>query len=189
MTATNKRLLISKSRGDSNRYTPYRGKPDQHATRFLRLVRVWSRTVRISHGPHITTFRTFINRFEQIHCSREEGLPAQPSAQLSNPRVRTQLLSRTNNWSSGKKPSSYWHLTTRLTGPINTSMWLVRSILAHGANPSVLNWLRRGLPPWRCRFSHITLRSSQPVVFTFHLRTLPGLQFNQVLLTKPKCRV
>jgi hypothetical protein len=32
MTATNKRLLISESRDDSNRCTPYRGKPDQHAT-------------------------------------------------------------------------------------------------------------------------------------------------------------
>jgi hypothetical protein len=32
MTATNKRLLISESRGNSNRCTPYRGKPDQHTT-------------------------------------------------------------------------------------------------------------------------------------------------------------
>jgi hypothetical protein len=31
-TATNKRLLISESRGDSNRYTPCREKPDQHDT-------------------------------------------------------------------------------------------------------------------------------------------------------------
>jgi hypothetical protein len=30
MAATNKRLLISESHGDSNRCTPYRGKPDQH---------------------------------------------------------------------------------------------------------------------------------------------------------------
>jgi hypothetical protein len=30
MTAMNKRLLISESRGDSNRCTPYRGKLDQH---------------------------------------------------------------------------------------------------------------------------------------------------------------
>jgi hypothetical protein len=29
-TATNKRLLISKSHGDLNRCTPYRGKPDQY---------------------------------------------------------------------------------------------------------------------------------------------------------------
>jgi hypothetical protein len=32
MAATNKRLLISGSRGDSNRCTLYRGKPDQHNT-------------------------------------------------------------------------------------------------------------------------------------------------------------
>jgi hypothetical protein len=32
MVATNKRLLISESRGDSNRYTPCRGKSDQHDT-------------------------------------------------------------------------------------------------------------------------------------------------------------
>jgi hypothetical protein len=31
-TTTNKRLLISESHGDSNRCTPYRGKPDQHDT-------------------------------------------------------------------------------------------------------------------------------------------------------------
>jgi hypothetical protein len=31
-TVTNKRLLISESSGDSNRCTPYRGKPDQHNT-------------------------------------------------------------------------------------------------------------------------------------------------------------
>jgi hypothetical protein len=30
MAATNKRLLISESRGDSNQCTSYKGKPDQH---------------------------------------------------------------------------------------------------------------------------------------------------------------
>jgi hypothetical protein len=52
MTATNKWLLISESRDDSNRCTPCRGKPDQQATyashftprtpniRFLRIVPV-----------------------------------------------------------------------------------------------------------------------------------------------------
>jgi hypothetical protein len=32
MTATSKWLLISESRGDSNRCTPYKEKPDQHDT-------------------------------------------------------------------------------------------------------------------------------------------------------------
>jgi hypothetical protein len=52
MAATNKRLLVSESRGDSNRCTLCRGKPDQHDThafhaspctlsvRFLRAVSV-----------------------------------------------------------------------------------------------------------------------------------------------------
>jgi hypothetical protein len=32
MTATNKRLLISESHDDLNRYTPYRKKPNTHGT-------------------------------------------------------------------------------------------------------------------------------------------------------------
>jgi hypothetical protein len=102
MTITNKRLLISESRGDSNRYTPCRGKFDQHATHFPRSVRVWSMTMCISRGPHIATFHTVVNIFEQIYCTREEGLPIQSTTRRpSNPRVRTQILSHNNQWSSG----------------------------------------------------------------------------------------
>jgi hypothetical protein len=36
---------------------------------------------------------------------------------------------------------------------------------------------------------HTTHRPSQLAVSTFHPRALPGLQFNQVLPTKPRCRV
>jgi hypothetical protein len=35
-------------------------------------------------------------------------------------------------------------------------------------------------------FPHTTPRPSQPMVFTFHLRALPGLQFNQDLTKVPK---
>jgi hypothetical protein len=60
MAAKNKRLLISKSRGDSNRCTPCRGKPDQHDTyafhasprtlgiRFLRAVPVRDNLSRVT---------------------------------------------------------------------------------------------------------------------------------------------
>jgi hypothetical protein len=97
MTATNKQLLIPKSRGDSNRCTPYRGKPNQHATRFPRSVCVWSKTIRISRGPHIATLCEVINRDEQGHCSREKGLPTQSTAhRLTDPWVHTQFLSRAN---------------------------------------------------------------------------------------------
>jgi hypothetical protein len=53
---TNKRLLISESHGDSNRCTSYKGKPDQHTTRFPHSVCVWLSTIRISHGPRIEIF-------------------------------------------------------------------------------------------------------------------------------------
>jgi hypothetical protein len=107
MTATNKRLLISESRGDLNQYTPYRGKPDQHATHFLRLVCIWSTIIHISRGPHIATFRTVVNRFEQIHCTRAEGLPTQSTAhRLTDPRIHTQLLSHNSPWSSGENQAS-----------------------------------------------------------------------------------
>jgi hypothetical protein len=118
MTATNKRLLIYESRGDSNRCTPYRGKPEQHATCFSRSVRIWSMTIRISRGPHIAIFHTVINRFEQIHCTREKGLQTQSTAHRPfDLWVHTQLLSHNSQWSSGEKSSFYWQLTTRLTGP------------------------------------------------------------------------
>jgi hypothetical protein len=94
MTATNKRLLISEGHGDSNRCTPCRGKPDQHVTRFPRSVHVWSKTIRISCGPHIATLCEVVNRVEQGHCSREKGLPTQSTAhRLTDRRVHTQFLS------------------------------------------------------------------------------------------------
>jgi hypothetical protein len=70
------------------------GKPDEHATRIQRLVRVWSQTRHISRDQRIVTFHVVVNRFEPIHCPREEGLPTQPTARrLTSPLVRTQLLS------------------------------------------------------------------------------------------------
>jgi hypothetical protein len=149
----NKRLLISESHGDSNRCTCYMGKSDQHATRFPRSVRVWPSTICISCGSYMATFHTVVNIFEQIYCPWE-GLPTQSIAhQLTDSRVRIQLLSHNSQWSNEKKSIFCWQPTPRLIGPINTSMGLVRSILTRGVNSSVLNQHRRGLQPWRCRLS------------------------------------
>jgi hypothetical protein len=190
MTATNKRLLISESRGDSNRCTPCRGKPDQHATRFPHSVRIWSMIIRISRGPHIATFRTVVNRFEQIHCTREEGLPTQSTARwLTDPRVHTQLLSHNSLWSSGKKLSFCWHPTTRLTGPISLTCDRYVQYLLAGANPSVLNWHRQRLPPWRCQFATYHSLTFPTSCLHFPLRASPDLQFNQAPTTKLKCWV
>jgi hypothetical protein len=135
MIVANKRLLISESRGDSNRCTPCRGKSDQHATHFLHSVHVWSMTIRISRGPHIATFHTVINWFEQIHCTREEWLLTQSTAcRPSDLRVCTQLLSHNSQWSSGEKSSFCWQLTTSLIGPISSACNRYVQYLLAGAN-------------------------------------------------------
>jgi hypothetical protein len=98
-------VLISETRSDSNRYTPCRGKPNQHVTRIPHSVRVWSQTIRISCGQCIATFCKIVNIFVQIHCPREEGLPTQSTArQPSDPWVRTYFLSlTTTNEAMGKR--------------------------------------------------------------------------------------
>jgi hypothetical protein len=179
MTTTNKRLLISESCGNSNRWKPCRWKPDQHATRFSRSIRIWSNTTRISRGPHISIFRTVVNRFERVNCPREEGLPTQSTARrLTDPRVCTQLLSHNSQWSSGEKSSFCWHPTTRLIGLISLACNQYVQYLLAGANPSVLNRHRRRLQPWRCWLATYHSPTFWTSCLHFPLRALPDLQFN-----------
>jgi hypothetical protein len=162
MTATNKRLLIFESHGDSNRCTHCRENPDQHATRFPHSVCVWSKTIHISRGPHIATLCETQTDLDISNCSREKGLPTQSTARwLTDLWVHTQLLSQASQWSRGCKPSSCRWPTIRLTGPISSKCdWYVQYLLT-GANPSVHNQHRWGLQPWRCRFA------------TYHSSTFP----------------
>jgi hypothetical protein len=150
-TATNKRLLISESRGDSNRCTPNRGKPDQHVTYvshasphtpgvcFLRAVPIHGNLSRV------------IDRVEQAHCSWEEGLPTQSTAHhwLICGSVPS-LSPEPANEAVGAKPSIYQRPATRLTGPISLVCDRYVQYLLVRANRTVLNRHRRGLQPWRC---------------------------------------
>jgi hypothetical protein len=64
------------------------------------------------------------------------------------------------HWSRGEKVWSSGYTATRAYWAHNSSMWSVRSILAHMGNPSVvLNQHRRGLQPWRC---HLPTSHSPP---------------------------
>jgi hypothetical protein len=157
MTITNKQLLISESHGNLNRCTPCRGKLDQHATHFPRLVRVWSKTICFSRGSHIATFRTVVNKFEQIHCSWEEGLLTTLSlAEWSAGPYPASLPNQPlKQWG---KPSFCWQPTTRFTRPTNTSMWSVCSILAHRGNSSVLNGHMQDYSLEGASFPHTTPR-------------------------------
>jgi hypothetical protein len=155
-------ILISESRGDSNRCTPCRGKLNQHATCIPRSVRVWSQTIRFSRDQRIAIFHEVINGFVQIHCPWEEGLLTQSTARRPfDPWVRTQLLSHNSQWGNGEKTSWCCQPATRLTRPISPACDRYVQYLLAGANTSVLNRHRRGLQPWRHRLS------------TYHSPTFP----------------
>jgi hypothetical protein len=180
-------ILISESRDDLNRCIPYRGKPDQHATRIPRSVRVWSQIICISRGPHITTFHESPTDLDEPHCSREKGLPTQsPARRLTDPRIRTQFLFQANHWSSRLKPSFYRWQTTRLTGLISSACDRCVQYLLAGSNPSVLNRHRWGYSLGGVDFPRTTLRPSQLTISHFHLWAPPGIQFNQKPNTSSK---
>jgi hypothetical protein len=162
MTTTNKRLLISESRGDSNRCTPYRGKPDQHAmyashaspstfdVHFLRAIPVRGNLSRV------------IDRVEQAHYSREEGLPTQSTARCWPIREFVPIFSyEPTNEEVGAKSNIYQRPDTMLTGPITPVCDRYVQYLLAGANWTVLNRHRWGIQPWRCRLS------------TYHFPTFP----------------
>jgi hypothetical protein len=188
MTVTNKWLLISESRSDSNRCTPHRGKHDQHATHFPRSVRVWSMTIRISHGPHIATFHIIINRFKQIHCTREEGLPTQSTPQRpSDPWVCIQLLSHNNQRAVWKNQTSVDNRLLGLPDPYYRHAICTFNTCSRGPTEWSLintgedyNLGGAGLPHTHSP----TFPTSCP---HFSLVAPPGLQFNQVPSIKPKC--
>jgi hypothetical protein len=138
---------IWESRRFESMYT-MRGKPDQHATHIPHSVRVWLLTIHISRSQHIATFCVVINRFKQIHYPWEEGLPSQSTTRwLTNPYVRTQLLSYNSQWSSGEKISFCWQLATTLTGPISLVCDQYVQYLLAGTNSLVLNRHRWWLQP------------------------------------------
>jgi hypothetical protein len=189
ITTTNKRLLISESRGDSNWCTPYRGKnPDQHDTY-------------TSHAGPRTPGVCFLRaasvrgnlswslqqRWAEPLLSRK-GLPTQsPARRLTDPRVCTQILSRASHWSSGGKANLCWQPVTRLTGPISPACDRYVQYLLARTNRTVLNRRRRGIQPWRCRLATYHSSTFSTSCLHFPLMAPPGLQFNQVLSTNPKC--
>jgi hypothetical protein len=131
MTDTNKRLFISESHGDSNRCTPYRGKPDQHATyasyssprtsgvRFLRAVPVRDNlSLAPTKSKHVPTPGGSLGN--QIQTGPTVVLGGLISPPMRQP------------WSRGERfPPNCYTATSAYWAHI-TSMRSVRSILPRG---------------------------------------------------------
>jgi hypothetical protein len=187
MTAANKRLVISESHGDLNRYTPCRGKPNQHATRFPHSVHVWSMTIRISHGPHIASFHTVVNRFEQIHCTQEEGLLTQSTAHWpTNPQVRIQLLSHNSHWSSGKSQASVDNWLLGLPSSHHRHAIGTFNTYSRGPTERSLIDTGGGYNLGGASLPRINSPTFPTICLHFPLVAPSGLQFNQVLTMKSK---
>jgi hypothetical protein len=165
---TNKRLLISESRDDSNRCTPYRGKPDTHDTyafraspcmpyvRFLRAVHVCGN---LSQAI-ISVGRTLLLPRERAPdtTSSPAEWSTNPSTSFS-PNIVIEAVMKVKHLLTNKL---HW-----FTRPITPACDRYVQYLLARVNPSVLNRHRWMLQPWRCRLS------------TYHSLTLltDGLHF------------
>jgi hypothetical protein len=128
-----------------------------------------------------------IDSIGQSHCSWEKCLPTQfTSRRLIDLWVRTQFLSRANQWSSGESQTSVDSRLLGLPGPYHQHVIGTFNICSRGPTQRSLTDIGGGYSLGGAGFPHTTPRPSQPVVSNFHLRALPGHQFNQELPNKPK---
>jgi hypothetical protein len=147
MTATNKRLLISESRGDSNWCTPCRGNPDQHNTY-------------ASHASPRTPGVRFLWAIPVCGNLSQVIISIAQTLLLLRKRAPDTTLSPAE-WSTGPPPNfstnttieavmKVKHLLTnklhRFTRLITPACNRYVQYLLTGTNPSVLNQHKRGLP-------------------------------------------
>jgi hypothetical protein len=177
----NKRLLISDNHSDSDRCTPCKGKPDQHDTYASRAS---------PHTPGVRCLRAVpvcgnlswaTDRVGQSHCSREKGLPTQSSARrLTDPRVRTQFLSRANQWSSGESQTSINSRLLDLPGPYHRHAIGTFNTCSWGPTEWSLTDTGGGYNLEGADLPHTHSSTFPTSCLPFPLVAPPGLHFNQV---------
>jgi hypothetical protein len=119
-----------------------------------------------------------------------KGLPTQSTAHwLTDPWVRTQFLSRANQWSSGESYTSINSRLLGLPGPYHRHAIGAFNTCSRGANRTVFNRHRRGLQHWKCRLSTYHSPTFPTNCLPFPLVAPPGLHFYQAPLIKPLCWV
>jgi hypothetical protein len=147
-------------------------------------------TIRISRGPHIATYHTVINRFEQVHCTREEGLLTQSTTRRSSdPRVRTQLLSHNIQRAVEKSQAPVDNQLLGLPGPYHRHAIGTFNTYSRGPTERSLIDTGGGYNLGGANLPHThspTFPTSCP---HFPLMAPPGFHFNQVLAKRPKCLV
>jgi hypothetical protein len=143
MAATNKRLLISESRGDSNRCTPYTKKSDQHITLFmLDLHRVPDPTSHVVHVGNLSLVPTRTKEAPTPGRSLGNRRHTGPAVVLGHliPLPHDSIPLPHDSLGVGER--SFNQVVTQphqLTGSISPSCDRYVQYLLTGTNPSILN--------------------------------------------------
>jgi hypothetical protein len=109
-TATNKRLLISKTHDDSNWCTPYRGNLIHMTCMLLAPVHVCHTYAFRRQSPYMATFHADPTELDRFTALEKKCSQLHLSAQLSALRDLPQFLLQYNHWSSALKPNICWRI-------------------------------------------------------------------------------
>jgi hypothetical protein len=146
MFATNKRLLISESRGDSNRCTPCRGNPTNMPRMLPTAVHACPTYASCGQSLYVTTFHWLPQSWNKPLHLAEVLVTKGRQTQLSS-WVASFLLPCDNPGVGERSFSPMVTQLPQLTGHISSACdRYVQYLLVEG-NPSVLNRHRRGLQP------------------------------------------
>jgi hypothetical protein len=189
MTVTNKRLLISESRGDSNQCTPCRGKPDQHDTyashasartpgvRFLRAVPVRGN---LSRSLQQRWTEPLLPRKKgSRHNPQRAGWPIRGFIPSFSPVPAIEAV--------GVKPPSVGNQLLGLPGPYHRHAIGTFNTCSRGPTEWSSTNLGGGYNLGGAGLSHTHSPTFPTSCLHFPLMAPPGLHFNQVLATNPKC--
>jgi hypothetical protein len=156
-TATNKRLLISESRGDSNWCTPYRGKPDQHVT-----------YASCRQSPYVATFHESSTELSRPSAPEKKGSRHNPQrvADQSTDLYLASLLSQPmKQW--GQSQASINGRLLGLLGPYHQYVIGTFNTCSRGPTERSLTDTGGGYNLRGASFPRTTPRPSRPAVSPF----------------------
>jgi hypothetical protein len=183
MTATNKQLLIFESRGDLNRCTPCRGKPDQHdmyashanpRTPSVRGNLSWD-SDRFGHIPLLS------RKKGSRHNPQHAGWPIRGSIPCFSPEPA--------NEAGGVSQAPVSDQLLGLPGPYHRHAISTFNTCSWGPTHRSLTDTGGGYNLWGASLPHTHSLTFPTSCLPFPLVVPPGLHFNQVLLIKPQCWV
>jgi hypothetical protein len=137
-------------------------------------------------SPYVTTFR-WLPRSQNRPLQPEEVLTTKDRLVHSSSWVTSFFLPRDSPVLGERGFSPMVIQLLQLTGLISPACDRYVQYLLTEANPSVINQHRWGLQPWRCQLATYYSLTFPSSCLHFPLMAPPGLQFNQVPSTKPKC--